>query len=67
MTEYIIDWDTSLVIDTFSKNNLREPIVRCRDCKYGIDGGEYCAENCADSWDWRNVEPDGFCKWGERK
>lgn len=32
MTEYIIDWDTGLVIDTFSKNNLREEIVRCRDC-----------------------------------
>ena len=31
MTEYIIDWDTNLVIDTFSKNNLREEIVRCRD------------------------------------
>ena len=45
----------------------REEIVRCRDCKYGIDGGKYCAENCADSWDWRNVEPDGFCAWGERK
>lgn len=44
-----------------------EPIVRCRDCKYGIDGGKYCAEGCADSWDWRIVEPDGFCKWGERR
>lgn len=67
MTEYIIDWDTGLVIDTFSKNNLREEIVRCRDCKFGVDGGKYCAEGCADSWDWRNVEPDGFCKWGERR
>lgn len=35
MSEYIIDWDTSLVIDTFSKNNLREEIVRCRDCYFG--------------------------------
>lgn len=43
------------------------PIVRCRDCKFGVDGGEYCAEDCADSWDWRCVEPDGFCAWGERK
>ena len=42
-------------------------VVRCRDCKYGIDGGEYCAENCADSWDWRNVEPDGFCAWGVKQ
>lgn len=45
----------------------REPIVRCKDCKFGVDGGKYCAEGCADSWDWRNVEPDGFCAWGERK
>jgi len=67
MTEYIIDWDTGLVIDTFSKNMLREEIVRCRDCKFGVDGGKYCAEGCADSWDWRNVEPYGFCAWGERK
>lgn len=42
-------------------------VVRCRDCKFGVDGGEYCAEDCADSWDWRNVEPDGFCAWGERR
>lgn len=41
-------------------------IVRCRDCKFGVDGGKYCAEGCADSWDWRNAEPDGFCAWGER-
>ena len=46
---------------------LHERIVRCRDCKFGVDGGEYCAEDCADSWDWRCVEPDGFCAWGERK
>lgn len=44
-----------------------EEIVRCRDCKFGVDGGKYCAEGCADSWDWRNVEPDGFCAWGERE
>ena len=37
-----------------------EPIVRCRDCKrYGK--GRRC------SWSCRHVEPDGFCKWGERR
>lgn len=46
---------------------LLPKITRCRDCKFGVDGGEYCAEDCADSWDWRCVEPDGFCAWGERK
>ena len=45
----------------------QEEIVRCRDCKFGVDGGKYCAEGCADSWDWRNVEPDGFCAWGIRE
>lgn len=41
-------------------------IVRCRDCKYFTDG------EC-DSEQWRGyaglrceVEPDGFCAWGER-
>lgn len=64
MTEYI--YDTSIEA-TFLHKQKREEIVRCRDCKYGIDGGEYCAEDCADSWDWRCVEPNGFCAWGERK
>jgi len=65
MSEYIVEV-TGQMPDAIYERELTE-IVRCRDCKYGIDGGEYCAENCADSWDWRNVEPDGFCKWGERK
>lgn len=44
-----------------------QEVVRCRDCKWGIDGGRYCAEGASDSWDWSNVEPDGFCAWGERR
>lgn len=64
MTEYIIDWDTGLVIDTFSKNNLREEIVRCRDCKHYDEDIHSC--------DWwsayeRLAEPDGFCAWSERR
>lgn len=47
--------------------NAMPEIVRCGDCEFGVDGGKYCAEGCADSWDWRNVEPDGFCAWGERR
>lgn len=42
-------------------------VVRCKDCEFSVDGGKYCAEGCIDSWDWRNVEPNGFCSWGERK
>ena len=57
MTEYIIDWDENLVIDTFSKNSLREEIVRCRDCQFEDEPW-----NCAAPY---HNEPDGFCKWGE--
>ena len=42
-------------------------VIPCRDCKYGINDGELCAEGASDSWDWRNVEPDGFCAWAVRK
>lgn len=71
MSEYIItieDWFFKHVHERYTHffGCPIEEIVRRRDCKYGIDGGEYCAEDCADSWDWRNVEPDGFCAWGER-
>ena len=46
---------------------LHEEIVRCRDCramrvKYGNTGIE-----CWMNGEPFTVEPDGFCKWGERK
>ena len=46
----------------------REEITRCRDCKEYRESDETCH-----SWQWHNwdaaieVEPDGFCAWGERK
>lgn len=65
MSEYIIDWDEDLVIDTFSKNSLRESVVRCRDCRdYTDDEMEYyhyCGSWC------EQVEPNGYCAWGEKK
>lgn len=46
---------------------LREEIVRCRDC-------EHCNEEHYGAWGrvWHcerfgDVEPDGYCKWGERR
>lgn len=39
-------------------------IVRCKDCTYISDDGlttAWCSENC------REVKPDGFCAWGERR
>lgn len=77
MTEYIIDWDTGLVIDTFSKNNLREEIVRCRDCKhyelltvsYSDKPFSVCTAEWCEGMERDNplVEPDGFCAWGIKK
>ena len=74
MSECIIDWDKNLVIDTFSKNSLREEIVRCRDCKY-FDADVYVLPN-DENWVYSCVfwgamrhvpSPDGFCAWGERR
>lgn len=40
-------------------------VVRCRDCKFYTDDEveyrHYCNEWCG------QVEPDGFCSWGERR
>ena len=40
------------------------PVVRCSECIYaseGHDGGLWCGGfDCS-------TEPDGFCKWGERR
>lgn len=44
MSEFIIDWDENLVIDTFSKNSLRGEIVRCRDCVWFTPEYEYQEE-----------------------
>lgn len=41
---------------------IRERIVRCRDCERALDGatcgGIWCMEHR------RQTEPDGFCAWG---
>lgn len=38
-----------------------ERIVRCKDCKHFIPGGECHFFNNA------FIDEDGFCKWGERE
>lgn len=55
----------------------REEIVRCRDCKYmhtvrswlGIDVDECWlhADPETGALGKNRTEPDGFCKWGERR
>ena len=57
-------------ITKFNGSNfaIKEPLVRCRDCKY-------CAHDMFGYWCIRNEyrefeigkEPDCFCAWGERR
>ena len=52
-----------------------EEIVRCRDCEHATDDGYGCTlfgrREQVGSYRWEDVpaevEPDGFCKWGERR
>ena len=50
------------------------PIVRCRDCRYSENDGTECVyfeayEPISGGDEYKNVraevEPDGFCAWGE--
>lgn len=66
MSEYIVEFRSlamlSRVVESES-NRLREPVVRCRDCRFSLAHGNGCGRN-QDIYD---VEPDGFCAWGERR
>ena len=59
MSEYITEWCGS------EPSVLhKEGIVRCKDCIYMSDDGlttAWCGENC------REVRPNDYCAWGERK
>lgn len=61
MSEYIYDW-------TPNKQHRKEQIVRCRDCRHYRESMNGCAE-FGDEWhdEFANVEPNGFCAWGERR
>lgn len=71
MSEYIITGEQLErlgIPDMFTE----QEIVRCRDCKHYNDqepGGEIgtCNLGLEDLDLYSIVEPDGFCKWGERK
>lgn len=69
-------------IARFGKENVRilgyllgEEIVRCRDCAYSVDEGYGCRRfahmDLAGDYRWKEIpaeiEPDGFCAWGEKK
>lgn len=52
---------------------LREEIVRCKDCKHYIDHAWVWLTDVGDICRFWNsgagvkVEPDGFCAWGEAR
>ena len=76
MTEYILERNYDTKNGTFSTVK-REEIVRCRDCSY-YEHEVYTFRELKEEYhrclrDWNgepvssDVEPDGFCAWGERK
>ena len=83
MSEYIIDMGNSSYQSTSGLlcadvSQLREEIVRCRDCKYAMpepesdakfrspyQGGYWCDELSEGIGLF--CDPDCFCSWGERR
>ena len=55
---------TGGIFATEQRTYRRERIVRCRDCERALDGAT-CGIWCMDHH--RQVEPDGFCAWGDRR
>ena len=67
MDEYIVELSYDPVYDCIdSQDIVKEPIVRCRDCKLCVVKGYrlYCDLNAGG---FPEVESDGFCAWGERR
>lgn len=60
-------------------DGIHEELVRCRDCRHAIPVTSDppwldCTGPLVETWDWQHdeprmnpVEPEGFCKWGERR
>lgn len=70
MSEYIItDEQIAENQRLHGKKLLVMPvIVRCRDCDHGLFNGKTC-DRLDPGFDeyWFEVEPGGFCAWGERR
>lgn len=74
MSEYIITCNKETALWIGNDVDSMRPIVRCRDCKYYYEAdnyhpqGNYNRRCCKyfDAYD-DEVEPDGYCAWGERK
>lgn len=74
MSEYVCEM-TEIYENTLDAvpREVREPIVRCRDCKHfaitrsGHGCYRWMTLDCYENPVPRKVEPDGFCAWGKRK
>lgn len=75
MSEYVVNRE-----NVWPYGSQREEIVRCRDCKYAvvrhplnpITGIPAGIEDWRCDYFWNadelpEVEPNGFCAWGERR
>lgn len=77
MSEYIVSFDGSenlapalaLAVASAGLKPLHEEIVRCRDCRFYDERHRECSMlECQECWyKLHDVEPDGFCAWGERR
>ena len=67
MAEYVVEEPSS----QSASWRVHECIVRCRDCKHYSEHEWVMVTDVSDVChffgDGVKVEPDGFCKWGERK
>lgn len=59
---------TERIICNDNGGELREEIVRCKDCKeFTFGSDEYATVDWCDYWGAYVESPDGFCAWGERE
>lgn len=73
MAEHIVEMTEFVCfggnIQQLPTGEIREEIVRCRDCRYcREDDSVYICDNLGFKIDYNyGVLPNGFCYWGERK
>ncbi len=70
MSEYIIDMSNSSYTSQdnlirFDFSNIREEIVRCRDCKHRYEGMCMLTDGMGDFKRWF-VDDDDYCSDGEK-
>lgn len=64
MSEYIYSSKGEPLANERGEISLpRCKIVRCMDCRFSIADGFGCGKGS----DFENVNPNGFCAWGERR